>query len=351
MCSKVFAMASVIVLSSFLAVEVMADCHNDDEWGCENLERHLISHDRWDTVGNRVRFYVNNEHFSDPPNLFPDVNYAASAWSDIEFKGIVVSFVLQQKGETQQTPFNQDDGVNTVGWGHHDDGVLGEVFRVYDPQNGRRLIEADMLLNYYEPFSTHDEYDQTTYCLRAVITHEFGHFVRLLDVQDGNPPDDDCVHYEHFTMFEEAYKGNKAHLKEQLACEDKYGTWWTYHRMPWAAPIAISFEEPPPALEGLDIVLQTRLLQNYPDPFNPETWIPYELADRANVTIGIYDTNGGLVRLFKLGVQQRGKYTSKQKALYWDGTNNFGEKVNSGVYFYRLLAGGVSETRKLVVLK
>ena len=242
--------------------------------------------------------------------------------------------------------------MNTVGWGHNDDGVLGEVFPVYDPQNSRRLIEQDLLMNYYEDFAVHSENSQTKYCLRAVITHEFGHFVRLLDVQDGKPPDDDCVHYEHFTMFEEAWLGEKAHLKEQLACEDKYGAWWTYHRMPWSAPSAVDFQDFPPASnEDSNFVYRTRLLQNYPDPFNPETWIPYELANDANVTLEIYDIDGELVRVFKLGIQEKGKYIDKSKALHWDGTNFAGEKVHSGIYFYRLLAGEFSETRKLLVLK
>ena len=65
----------------------------------------------------------------------------------------------------------------------------------------------------------------------------------------------------------------------------------------------------------------------------------------------IYDKTGELVRMFKLGFQEKGRYTDKSKALYWDGRNHMGEKVHSGVYFYRLLAGDVSETRKLVVVK
>ncbi len=93
------------------------------------------------------------------------------------------------------------------------------------------------------------------------------------------------------------------------------------------------------------------LLPNYPNPFNPETWIPYHLATEADVTLTIYDTSGQVVRLLKLGHQAAGRYQSRSRAAYWDGRNQFGEAVASGVYFYRLLAGNYSQTRKMVIIK
>ena len=95
----------------------------------------------------------------------------------------------------------------------------------------------------------------------------------------------------------------------------------------------------------------TALLPNYPNPFNPETWIPYHLAHPADVTLTIYDTKGALVRQLDLGHQPAGYYTDKTQAVYWDGRNNLGEIVGSGVYFYQLQAGDFSSTRKLVILK
>ena len=95
----------------------------------------------------------------------------------------------------------------------------------------------------------------------------------------------------------------------------------------------------------------TALLPNYPNPFNPETWIPYHLAHAADVTFTIYDTKGVTMRQFDLGYQPAGYYTDKTQAAYWDGRNNFGEIVGSGVYFYQLQAGDFSATRKLVILK
>ena len=117
------------------------------------------------------------------------------------------------------------------------------------------------------------------------------------------------------------------------------------------APQAMPIEDVPPPLQDATNKLQTRLLQNYPDPFNPETWIPYELADDANVSIEIYDSVGKSVRLFELGKQESGRYYNKTKALYWDGKNQLGEHVTSGVYFYTLRADGVTDTRRLVVIK
>ena len=96
---------------------------------------------------------------------------------------------------------------------------------------------------------------------------------------------------------------------------------------------------------------KTELFANYPNPFNPETWIPYHLAHPADVTLTIYDTTGVLIRRLDLGHQPAGYYTDKTQAVYWDGRNNLGEPVGSGVYFYHLQVGDFSATRKLVILK
>ena len=96
---------------------------------------------------------------------------------------------------------------------------------------------------------------------------------------------------------------------------------------------------------------ETALHHNYPNPFNPETWIPYQLAHAADVTLTIYDTKGVLVRQLDLGHQQAGYYTNRTRAAYWDGRNHLGELVGSGLYFYHLRAGDYSTIRKMVILK
>ena len=103
-------------------------------------------------------------------------------------------------------------------------------------------------------------------------------------------------------------------------------------------------------LEAL-IPKETSLLPNYPNPFNPETWIPYQLSESAEVTLHIYAVNGRLIRTLALGHQPAGMYQSKSRAAYWDGRNEVGEPVASGVYFYTLTAKDFTATRKMLILK
>ena len=95
----------------------------------------------------------------------------------------------------------------------------------------------------------------------------------------------------------------------------------------------------------------TQLLANYPNPFNPETWIPYQLTDASDVKITIYDVRGILVRVLPFGHQTAGYYTSRSRAAYWDGRNSAGEKVASGLYFYTITAGDFNATRKMLIRK
>jgi len=101
----------------------------------------------------------------------------------------------------------------------------------------------------------------------------------------------------------------------------------------------------------LPFIKNTALLQSYPNPFNPDVWIPYELANEAPVSIEIYNSAGHLVRRLDLGRQSRGRYTRKEKAAYWDGRSDSGERSASGVYFYVLKAGDFVATRKMAILK
>ena len=93
------------------------------------------------------------------------------------------------------------------------------------------------------------------------------------------------------------------------------------------------------------------LLQNYPNPFNPETWIPYHLKDAENVSIRIYGAAGQLVRTLDLGYKDAGIYSSRSKAAYWDGRNEAGEQISSGIYFYNMTTGDFSSTRKMIITR
>ena len=114
-----------------------------------------------------------------------------------------------------------------------------------------------------------------------------------------------------------------------------------------AVGAAPSVETPPAPV----LPKTTELLSNYPNPFNPETWIPYQLAKPAEVTLTIYDIRGRIVRTLRLGHQPAGFYQHRSKAAHWDGRNYLGEKVATGVYFYTLKAGDYMATRKLLIRK
>ena len=101
----------------------------------------------------------------------------------------------------------------------------------------------------------------------------------------------------------------------------------------------------------LPVPKETVLLANYPNPFNPETWIPYQLSEPAEVTVSIHASDGKLVRTLELGQRPAGVYSDKNRAAYWDGQNAQGEPVASGVYFYTLTAGDFKATRKMVIRK
>ena len=100
--------------------------------------------------------------------------------------------------------------------------------------------------------------------------------------------------------------------------------------------------------QGLNM---TASFQNYPNPFNPETWIPYQLSESSNVVVSIYDMRGCLVKKLDIGYQETGKYVDKNKAAYWDGWNDVGELVSSGVYFYNIQAGAFTAIKKMVIQK
>ena len=117
---------------------------------------------------------------------------------------------------------------------------------------------------------------------------------------------------------------------------------------------SIAFQQGIATLERLLTLFipeETALLHNYPNPFNPETWIPYQLAESAEVTLTIHAVNGTLVRMLALGHQPAGIYQTHTRAIYWDGKNEVGEPVASGIYFYTLTAGDFNATRKMLIRK
>ena len=108
-----------------------------------------------------------------------------------------------------------------------------------------------------------------------------------------------------------------------------------------------------PTLNAATLIIptQTELLPNYPNPFNPETWLPYQLSVPADVTLTIYNIQGATIRRLALGHQPAGMYHSRSRSAYWDGKNEMGERVASGLYFYTLTAGHFTATRKMLIKK
>jgi hypothetical protein len=97
--------------------------------------------------------------------------------------------------------------------------------------------------------------------------------------------------------------------------------------------------------------LVNMLSNNFPNPFNPETWIPYQLSEEANAEVRIYSVTGQLVKVLDLGYKRPGRYMTKATAAHWDGTNEVGERVTSGIYYYSIRAGNFSATKKMVVIE
>ena len=147
-------------------------------------------------------------------------------------------------------------------------------------------------------------------------------------------------------------EGSIAAPNPKSLTEDQLQSWITE---------AMQVDDGSPAFQTGIIVLQnlllqlrpekTELLPNYPNPFNPETWIPYRLAKASDVQISIYDMRGTLVRQFDLGRRSAGIYQTRTQAAYWDGRNTLGETVASGVYFYQLTTPSFKQTRRLVIMK
>ncbi len=145
------------------------------------------------------------------------------------------------------------------------------------------------------------------------------------------PPADFNIRPEHFDLVEKWL--TEARLADDGSDVFRQGITNLEHLINTASPV------------------ETMLLPNYPNPFNPETWIPYQLAKASDVQMLIYDTRGTLVRRLELGHQSASYYTSKSRAAYWDGRNSLGERVASGIYFYQLQAGNLVSSRKMLILK
>ncbi len=145
------------------------------------------------------------------------------------------------------------------------------------------------------------------------------------------PPVRFNIHPEHFDTVEQWL--TEAHLVDDGSDTFRQGIAILEHLINTASPT------------------ETVLLPNYPNPFNPETWIPYDLAEDGEVHIHIYNIKGESIRQLSLGFQTAGTYRTSSRAAYWDGRNASGEPVASGIYFFMLQAGQFKATRQMVIIK
>lgn len=346
---------------AFVAADVWGQCSYTPQSSCDNPGLDLMTPNKWGDNVNFIRWHVSTRIDGEGQpgtRIIPDADFAARQWNNARCNGVATGFpVLVFGGETDDEAGFLGDGKNVIGFAYVDGPgktiAMVDVFTTYADPN--TIIECDTRLDYYEDHDNHSEFSvprlpqHRGFCIQDTLTHEFGHWGQLNDlIWDplANPGGlRVCPQYRVYTM--NGTEAQDTHFRESLYEGDVYGMWKMYNGAT-PAPAFIRF----PAAERHTVDgLQTRLLQNYPDPFNPETWIPYELADEADVTITIYDSKGRQVRHINVGSQPKGQYVEKAKAVYWDGKDANGASVASGVYFYTLKADSFSQTKRLVVLK
>ena len=175
---------------------------------------------------------------------------------------------------------------------------------------------------------------------KTIAGSSWGNTVQLWDVESGAQKASLKGHIDEVLSVAFAPDG------KTLASGSYDGTILLWDMSPYitpSTPTAIELSPPLPT--------QTALLANFPNPFNPDTYIPYQLHAPAQVRLSIYDIRGALIRELDLGYRTAGSYLTSTNAAHWDGRDHRGERVASGVYLYRLQAGPVAQVRKMVLVK
>lgn len=202
---------------SIVCTVVWATCHDSPD--CADLINDLVSGHYWDEPNNNtIDYYVNTTYHSEMPPLTADVDIAAATWSEAEHNGQEIEFNLNNAGSTTSLAEVQDNR-NVIAYGPLETDVAARVRRWVGSNNV--ISEQDMMFNYYLDFELHPNWQQGDVCIRNVATHEFGHFVRLLDLYQHHQ----CQEYRRYTMWG---RGAAGHSRETLECEDIWGLWRTY---------------------------------------------------------------------------------------------------------------------------
>ena len=165
-------------------------CH--DNVDCEDLAFDLVSGNKW-KKSMPIRYWISRDFSDSMPALYNDVVAASNAWTSIWFDGDNVDFRLSYQGACDESP-DEEDQKNVVGWGVLPANKAGKA-RLWIIHSQQKIVEADMILNYYLNWDYHNQTDNTEYCIRNTATHEFGHFLGLLDVYNT------CTEYSRYTMY------------------------------------------------------------------------------------------------------------------------------------------------------
>ena len=295
-------------------------------------------------------YYINTLSNKAPPGASSAINAAADSWNASSWQGDD-DFTFKPVGTTGAWA-NIADDKNVIAFQDFDPPGLDPIARTFYKKTEffrrDRLKDVDTIINTKYYWATGAQ--QNRYDVESVMAHEFGHWLVLEHLFEGDHPTElGCDEFLATVMY---YYLPPNTLRRTLHWIDDWGKWYIYSSGEVnMAPSSTPIESIPLPLQSATGQLRTRLLQNYPDPFNPNTWIPYELAEDSDVSIVIYDSHGHLVRQIDVGQQAKGHYIDKEKAVYWDGKDDNRASVASGVYFYTLQVENFSQTRRLVILK
>ncbi len=283
-----------------------------------------------------------------------DIAFAKNQWNKSSYKGTNSSFEFIDGGSTN-APVDYNDYNNVIGIKNiTPTDIVAQTHKWYFTATGQ-IYEADIYINSISVLhiQPHRLAGSGDLCVQNALCQEFGHALGLKDLKKTSPGA--WVEYIRDTMWWEMERGE--HKKESLECDDKWGTYWLYDSGQVASPAAPSAQDilrNIPEITLLDeqgIPTRTELIGNYPNPFNPETWIAYTLSEDSDISIQIYDSKGQTIRWLSLGMKPVGVYVEKDSAAYWDGRTDAGEEVTSGVYFYSLNTGSSIYTKKMIIVK
>ena len=303
-----------------------------DIWGPNGWQ--VRFHDeRWSSGGDIIVHPTYSIHFS-TPRWYMQRNPGDERFYEYTGSNQTDTYITTRWNAIDKIAITARYGTDTIRLAGLDS---GNVIHVWD-YSGSHLFT----FNRSEGYSAHDDILEFTPNGELLVT-AYDHNVRFWDVSQKALDHSFRIPDAHLPSDESIESLAFSDNGKLMALGSSEGTVYIYEWTGGTAPAAPAQDAEP--------AQPTALLSNYPNPFNPETWIPYQLSETAEVTVTIHSSDGKLVRTLELGQVPAGVYSEKDRAAYWDGQNEQGEPVASGVYFYTLKAGEFSATRKMVIRK